>query len=65
MVLMGLRLTEGLDLARYEKLAIQGLNQSKVADLQQQGLVEMVGNSRIRATRKGRVVLNYIISELA
>ena len=65
MLLMGMRLTEGLDLARYEKLANHGLNQSKVADLQQQGLVEMVGNSRIRATRKGRVVLNHIISELA
>lgn len=65
MVLMGLRLKEGLDLARYEALAQHGLNQQAVFNLQQQGLIEMSGNSRICATQQGRMVLNYIISRLA
>lgn len=65
MLLMGLRLQEGLDLVRYEKLAGHGLNRNAVLNLQQDGLVETSGNSHIRATSKGRIVLNYIISKLA
>lgn len=65
MLLMGMRLKEGLDLARYEALAQHGLNQKAVFNMQQQGLIEATGNSRICATPKGRMVLNYIISELA
>ncbi|WP_455476054.1 radical SAM family heme chaperone HemW [Bartonella sp. B17] len=65
MLIMGLRLSEGLDLTRYENLSSNGLPMEKLLDLQQQGLVEMVGNQRLKATTTGRVVLDHIINQLA
>ncbi|MBA9082935.1 MULTISPECIES: radical SAM family heme chaperone HemW [Bartonella] len=65
MLLMGLRLSEGLDLTRYETLSLKSLSPVKLANLQQQGLVEMVDNQRLKATTKGFIVLDYIISQLA
>ncbi|WP_208435537.1 radical SAM family heme chaperone HemW [Bartonella phoceensis] len=65
MLLMGLRLCEGLDLARYETLNAKSLPMEKLIDLQQQGLVEMLGNQRLKATSKGRILLDYIINQLA
>ncbi|KEC56119.1 radical SAM family heme chaperone HemW [Bartonella koehlerae] len=65
MLLMGLRLCEGLDLTRYETLSSKSLPMEKLIDLQQQGLVEMVGNQRLKATSKGRILLDHIISQLA
>lgn len=65
MLLMGMRLFEGLDLARYENLAGHGLNSQTITELQQQGLIETLGNTQLRATVKGRIVLNHIISALA
>lgn len=65
MLLMGLRLSEGLDLARYETLNPKGLPLTKLILLQQQGLVEMVGNQRLKATITGRVLLDHIICQLA
>ncbi|AQS42367.1 MAG: Oxygen-independent coproporphyrinogen III oxidase [Candidatus Tokpelaia hoelldobleri] len=64
MALMGLRLYEGLDVAAYERLAARPLSATAMAALQRQGLVEMAGNSRLRATAQGRIVLDYIITEL-
>src|SRR5690606_948005 len=46
-LLMGLRLVEGIDLARYERLAGRGLDQQRLAMLQEEGLVESIGNSRL------------------
>lgn len=65
MLLMGLRLCEGLDLVRYETLNTNGLPMEKLIDLQQQGLVEMIGNQRLKATDKGRILLDHVISQLA
>lgn len=65
MLLMGLRLHEGLDLTRYEILADKPLNEEKLRALQAESLIEFVGNSRLRATEKGRILLNYIIGQLA
>ncbi|WP_406604001.1 radical SAM family heme chaperone HemW [Bartonella gliris] len=65
MLLMGLRLCEGLDLTRYENLSPNSLPMEKLIDLQQQGLVEIVENQRLKVTRKGRILLDYIISQLA
>jgi coproporphyrinogen III oxidase-like Fe-S oxidoreductase len=63
-ILMGLRLTTGLDLRRL--LAISGLapSQSIMLDLQDHGLIH-VDSDRIRTTPKGRMVLNHVIKELA
>ncbi|WP_254473628.1 radical SAM family heme chaperone HemW [Bartonella sp. B1098] len=65
MLLMGLRLCEGLELTRYETLSSKRIPMEKLIDLQHQKLVEMVDNQRLKATTKGRIVLDYIISQLA
>ena len=65
MLLMGLRLAEGIDLARYEALAGRGFNTGRLETLQRERLVEPLSNSRIRATPAGRLVLNAVVAELA
>lgn len=65
MLLMGLRLTEGVDLARYETLAGRPLANDKLQAMIDLGMVERIGNARIRATARGRIVLNAVIAELA
>ncbi len=65
MLLMGLRIDEGIDLTRYEHLAGQSMDQTKITAMTDLGLVEMKGNSRLAATKSGRRVLNALIAELA
>ena len=65
LLLMGLRLTEGLDLARYEALAGRSLDSKRVGVLQDEGLVEPLGNSRLRATAAGMIVLDAVVADLA
>ncbi|WP_407965541.1 radical SAM family heme chaperone HemW [Bartonella sp. C271] len=65
MLLMGLRLAEGLDLIRYETLNRQSLSSKKLIYLQQQGLVEITDNQHLKATIKGRIFLDHIIYQLA
>jgi len=64
MLLMGLRLYEGLDLARYEHINGQPIDSKKLGSLQQEGLIEMLGNHHLRATKKGRIILDHIILQL-
>ncbi|MCP1198903.1 radical SAM family heme chaperone HemW [Notoacmeibacter sp. MSK16QG-6] len=65
MLLMGLRLTEGLDLARYEAIAGRDLAPERLSLLIDEGFVEPLGNSRVRATRAGMVVLDAVVADLA
>lgn len=59
-LLMGLRLSEGIDLARFENLAGRGLiTEPYIAD----GLLENCG-PKLKATARGRMVLNRLIAEL-
>ena len=64
-LLMGLRLAEGIDLARYEGLSGRGLSPSRLSVLQDEGLVAPVGNSRLRATASGMIVLDAVVADLA
>jgi putative oxygen-independent coproporphyrinogen III oxidase len=64
-LLMGLRLAEGIDLARYEELAGRPFNAPRLTTLQDEGLVEQVGNSRLRATPTGMIVLDAVVADLA
>ncbi|MBS3649091.1 coproporphyrinogen III oxidase [Pseudaminobacter sp. 19-2017] len=64
-LLMGLRLVEGIDLDRYERLSGSGLSPERMSILQQEGLIAPVGNSRLRATPAGMVVLNAVVADLA
>ncbi len=65
MLLMGLRLTEGIDLARYEALAGRPLAPQRIADLAGDGLVERLGARRLRVTPAGFPVLDAIVADLA
>jgi len=64
-LLMGLRLAEGIDLARYEVLSGRGLSSSRLSILQEEGLVAPLGNSRLRATPAGMIVLDALVADLA
>ncbi len=64
-LLMGLRLVEGIDLGRYEALAGRPLSEKRLAVLLNERLVEPVGNSRLRATPSGMVVLDAVVADLA
>ena len=64
-LLMGLRLTEGIDLSRYEALAGRPLPIKRIGILQDEKLVEPVGNSRLRATSAGMIVLDAVVADLA
>ncbi len=64
-LLMGLRLAEGIDLARYEALSGKGFSPERLSVLQEEGLVAPVGNSRLRATASGMIVLDAVVADLA
>ncbi|KQZ93947.1 coproporphyrinogen III oxidase [Mesorhizobium sp. Root157] len=64
-LLMGLRLVEGIDLARYERLSGRGLSSTRLSILQEEGLVASIGNSRLRATPSGMIVLDALVADLA
>ena len=64
-LLMGLRLAEGIDLARYEALAGRSIDPSRVAMLKDHGLVEATHSDRLRATPPGFAILDAIVADLA
>ena len=64
-LMMGLRLTEGIDLARFEQLSGRSLSSKRIATLQDEALVAPVGNSRLRATSAGMIVLDAVVADLA
>ncbi|MDH4986473.1 radical SAM family heme chaperone HemW [Aminobacter anthyllidis] len=64
-LLMGLRLVEGIDLARYEMLSGKSLSSARLSILQGEGLVAPIGNSRLRATPEGMIVLDAVVADLA
>ncbi|MGN7867402.1 radical SAM family heme chaperone HemW [Paracoccus sp. 22332] len=63
-LLMSLRLSEGLDLARHARLAGAPLDPATIGRLSDLGMVSTQGG-RLRATRDGRPLLNAILRELA
>lgn len=62
-LMMGLRISEGVDLERHRRMAGRGLRDDAVAGLEEIGMVERAGG-RLRATRQGRLALNSVILEL-
>ena len=62
-VLMSLRLSEGLDLARLQAISGHSLPQAAVSDLCALGLI-VTDAGRVRATGQGRLVLNAVIRRL-
>ncbi len=65
-LLMGLRLREGLDLARLESLGGVRPADETLAELCELGLIEvMEGGTRVRASGKGRFILNELVVRLS
>ncbi|MEW9305694.1 radical SAM family heme chaperone HemW [Labrys neptuniae] len=64
MLLMGLRLTEGIDLARLARLRGRPMAEATLAGLQQNGMVER-RDDRVRVTRAGFPLLDAVVAELA
>jgi coproporphyrinogen III oxidase-like Fe-S oxidoreductase len=65
MLLMGLRLTEGIDLTRYKAVAGRSLDPSRLDDLAENGMVERLDDRRVRVTRAGSFVLDAVVADLA
>ena len=65
MLLMGLRLREGIDLKRYEKFSGRELNPARIEFLRSKGFVEMSSDRRLRATPAGFLVLDAVVADLA
>jgi len=65
MLVMGLRLAEGIDVARFERLTGVSLNAERVSFLESEGLVERSSGSRLRVTASGFPLLNAIVADLA
>lgn len=63
LVLMGLRLDEGISLSRYRDVAGVPFDDIRLGELEQDGFIR-VTPTRLRATRKGRLVLNAVIGRL-
>src|SRR5262245_2661418 len=64
-LLMGLRLAEGIDPARYTALAGRALDPERISALQQQGAVETTVDGRLRVTQSGFPLLDAVVADLA
>jgi coproporphyrinogen III oxidase-like Fe-S oxidoreductase len=64
-MLMGLRLSEGIDLGRLAALTGYVPAEGAVTELAGLGLIEKHGKARLRATTAGRVLLDRIVLRLA
>ncbi|ACS38271.1 MULTISPECIES: radical SAM family heme chaperone HemW [Methylorubrum] len=64
-LMMGLRLTEGIDSARYASLKGRPLHAGRLDALARDGLVARRPDGRIAATARGAPVLNAVVAELA
>ncbi len=62
-LLMGLRLRNGIDLARLDRMSRDVINLKKVAGLEDLGLLER-SNGSLKATSVGRPVLNAVLREI-
>ena len=64
-LLMGLRLEEGIDPARFAALSGRPIAASRIDSLVADGLVERTSTGRLRVTREGFPVLDMVVADLA
>jgi putative oxygen-independent coproporphyrinogen III oxidase len=64
-LLMGLRLSEGIDPARYQQLAGRALDPRRIKILQQEGAIELTPGGKLRVTQSGFPVLDAVVADLA
>ncbi|MBV8751613.1 MAG: coproporphyrinogen III oxidase, partial [Hyphomicrobiales bacterium] len=65
LLLMGLRLAEGIELARYAEIAGKPLDPERIADLARGGFIETTRDGRLRVTAAGFPVLDAVVADLA
>jgi putative oxygen-independent coproporphyrinogen III oxidase len=65
LLLMGLRLAEGIELARYAAVAGKPLDPERIAELARGGLVETTRDGRLRVTAAGFPLLDAVVADLA
>ena len=64
-LLMGLRLAEGIEPARYSALAGRALDPKRVSILHEEGAVETTPDGRLRVTQSGFPLLDAVVADLA
>ena len=64
-LLMGLRLTEGIDIARYSALSGRSLDPKRISILRGEGAVETTADGRLRVTKSGFPLLDAVVADLA
>ena len=64
-LLMGLRLAEGIDPARFAAIAGRELDSRRIAMLRHDGFIEVAGPGKLRVTPAGFPVLDAIVADLA
>ncbi|MEA3536399.1 radical SAM family heme chaperone HemW [Rhizobium sp. CC-YZS058] len=65
LLLMGLRLKEGIDLTRWQSLSGRMPDPDREATLIEHGFIERLGNSRLRCTPAGMLILDAVVADLA
>jgi oxygen-independent coproporphyrinogen-3 oxidase len=65
LLVMGLRLREGIDPGRFAQLAGRKLSDLQIAELKSIGFLETLPNGYIRVTDKGWPVLDAVVADLA
>jgi len=64
-LVMGLRLAEGIDPDRYQRISGRRLDSAKIAALVDNGFVETTPDQRLRVTCSGFPVLDAVVADLA
>jgi oxygen-independent coproporphyrinogen-3 oxidase len=64
-LLMGLRLTEGIDPKRYAALSGRPLDPGRIALLREEGAITVDATGRLRVTSSGFPVLDAVVADLA
>ena len=64
-LLMGLRLSEGIEPTQFEALAGRMLDRSRVSSLMDDGMVELTPHGRLRVSAAGFPVLDAVVADLA
>lgn len=65
LLLMGLRLREGIDLVRWQSLSGREPDPDREQFLIEHGFIERLGNSRLRCTPSGMLILDAVVADLA
>jgi coproporphyrinogen III oxidase-like Fe-S oxidoreductase len=62
---MGLRLREGIDVARYQALSGRALRRRQIDELAADGFIAEDASGRLRVTPEGAPLLDTIVADLA